>query len=562
MERDLSSSPPRCLSAEFHSDIRDHLVHYFGCLEFCDRKEYFKSLDEDKQDQVKRELRRIQYLRQVLGKSEGEKRLVGEYENSLRKWKEAIGSLEQVKEWREGNGKPQGVQPFDPNGDGGGGRSEILDYSPDMDVNARVILFKDSEGFNGEESGLKGSFPNQKIQLETLLTQTTSNFLHKDNAKEEMVRYFHFPANNMSADLSPDLEQVERESKNMVMFMPYLHWEMDRRREKFAVLMDEMTGRYKEDENREQEKKKGERREYRKSLKLPNGRTGAEMQDRWWKDTDTSVSSQTKSFDDVVDKLMPSHMVNKYRSNKNDGGNEPQKLLGPLLFNAAMLCEAMSNFRDKKLLETHLHTDPPLHPRRTLDQAYYHTLKSTKKRDRDQVVYRGTRANPGHLHKYDPETECWPCFDNANVDGNLQKQTLGRACNQCTENVRKVARVVMVDQLWMWILDEHTIITCFPKRYGHNREDQSGIHKSIRRRLENGRHLHINSAFDLALIIIDECCRTFFDRTKIQDQQPQVMDIFSEAICTVVNSQANRVIQSFVDLGRKASQSFLDQVIN
>jgi hypothetical protein len=27
-------------------------------------------------------------------------------------------------------------------------------------------------------------------------------------------------------------------------------------------------------------------------------------------------------------------------------------------------------------------------------------------------------------------------------------------CAQCTDNVKKVPRVVMVDQLWMWILDE------------------------------------------------------------------------------------------------------------
>ena len=38
----------------------------------------------------------------------------------------------------------------------------------------------------------------------------------------------------------------------------------------------------------------------------------------------------------------------------------------------------------------------------------------------------------------------------------------------CRDDVRKVARVIMVDQLWMWMLDEKTLITCFPKRYGVN----------------------------------------------------------------------------------------------
>jgi hypothetical protein len=49
-----------------------------------------------------------------------------------------------------------------------------------------------------------------------------------------------------------------------------------------------------------------------------------------------------------------------------------------------------------------------------LDQSYYWTLKDTSTRDRDQVVYRAT--------------------------------------NQEDQNPR-IPRVVMVDQLWMWILD-------------------------------------------------------------------------------------------------------------
>ncbi|KAI3393589.1 hypothetical protein diail_3893, partial [Diaporthe ilicicola] len=95
----------------------------------------------------------------------------------------------------------------------------------------------------------------------------------------------------------------------------------------------------------------------------------------------------------------------------------------------------------------------------------------------------------------------------------------------------------MVDQLWMWILDEKTIITCFPKRYGANKKDSSGVHKSIRWRMKGLRKDHIRTVFDLALIILDECSNTFFDRTKTQDHQPQFMDIFSESIGKVNNKQ-------------------------
>ena len=89
------------------------------------------------------------------------------------------------------------------------------------------------------------------------------------------------------------------------------------------------------------------------------------------------------------------------------------KFLGPYLMSIAKIADAMDYEADERLLRDHLHESPPLHIRRTLDQSYFWTLEDTTARDRDQVVYRGTKG--------------------------------GRFWN---------ARVVMVDQLWLWILDE------------------------------------------------------------------------------------------------------------
>jgi hypothetical protein len=49
--------------------------------------------------------------------------------------------------------------------------------------------------------------------------------------------------------------------------------------------------------------------------------------------------------------------------------------------------------------------------------------------------------------------------------------------------------------------------------------------------LESGQ---INSVYDLALIIVDECSKVFFDRTKPLDQRPEVVDIFGSAISNIV----------------------------
>lgn len=45
---------------------------------------------------------------------------------------------------------------------------------------------------------------------------------------------------------------------------------------------------------------------------------------------------------------------------------------------------------------------------------------------------------------------------------------------------------------------------------------------------------HITSIYDLTLIIIDECSKVFFDRTK-PDLRPEVVDIFGSAISNIVS---------------------------
>lgn len=97
----------------------------------------------------------------------------------------------------------------------------------------------------------------------------------------------------------------------------------------------------------------------------------------------------------------------------------------------------------------------------------------------------------------------------------------------------------MVDQLWMWVLDEKTLITCFPKRYGANKQDFSGVHKSIRTSLDNLGSNHIRTVFDLALIVLDECTTTFFNRAKSRDGRPQVIDEFSRAIGKIMTKRAS-----------------------
>lgn len=306
--------------------------------------------------------------------------------------------------------------------------------------------------------------------------------------------------------------------------MPYLHWETDRQRENIAHLLDQ------EEEKHRKEKDKAEL-----DLKRERQARRAGISGRQPDAPSTEVKPSPgilKSFAQVV--LAKQHHPPQSTTSsvfKSENGRvltnaavKENAPLGQILIDAARLYEAITNYRDKMLIQKYLYNGgSPLHPRRTLDQAYYSTLKTTRARDRDQVVYRGTRPDPVHSFYEKGKWDC-PHLDGSQEAGDGAKEegdpqdfrtTKDQFCKYCAENhVRKVARIVMVDQLWMWILDDTTIITAFPKRYGLNKQDPSGLHKSIRFRLNSLKKGQIKTVFDVALIILDELTKVFFDRWK------------------------------------------------
>ncbi|KAK3370744.1 hypothetical protein B0T24DRAFT_299103 [Lasiosphaeria ovina] len=361
--------------------------------------------------------------------------------------------------------------------------------------------------------------------------------------------------------ISSEINEIEDNPKNIVLFMPYMHWETDRMRSSVARMIDVESQKQRVKTESYNLEKRKERKKIREKLdsgarKTTHGTEHPNQQiiDRLSrneapakKDGIRIERSMSQLFKDVAIHIDTDRHGRLKLKNMNP--------LGQYLLDAARLYEGMSTWRDQNMLEKYLYHEPPLHPRRTLDQSYYWTLKTTKVRDRDQVVYRGTNMDLEFchkLHKKEPEKKetllskwmrvrpATPSPDSPKSENEYQwtdhwSRTDEHGCDHCKNDIKKVSQLIMVDQLWMWVLDEQTIVTSFPRRYGYNKHDLSGIHKSIRTRLKSARNNQIRSVYDLALIILDECSNTFFDRTKTEDSQPQVMDIFSEAIGNVTN---------------------------
>ncbi|KAI0551003.1 hypothetical protein F4679DRAFT_583073 [Xylaria curta] len=576
---------------------KDELRYQRRFLPQEDAEEAVKKMKSTWESNFKSELRRIALLRHALSQDTHDKQLVEDVENSRTLWRKSAEyqkNIDKVKKWRRDKlGKKNSVL-------GPCSTSEMEDSIPEKDTSVPVIQFLDGQGHTEDSPGrLKGRFPNQKTTIEALLEESDPkhNLLHQDHDfGPGRIKYFHIPSNNMRwaeeaiaryyGEKRPDFGEMQRHlqrpqrtsthmiiqdrywrgqlhgdassppharymspmcetissssvekpnrgPKNIVLFMPYLHWETSRRREQFASEIDKIVIRVARDLVNNEAKAKTNRQTERRSLHIDTasgieGQTLMSQKHEQRPESSENVlqngmpqspkyQSQFGGFANVVEDVMPKKM-SRFKS---------ENALGSYMLAAARLYEGMTTYRDRQLLRKFLPLDTPIHPRRTLDQAYYWTLKSTKIRDRDQVIYRGTTATRDAFHRYDEKNKEW-----------LEHRELsGRDCGTCRTNIRKISRVIMVDQLWMWILDNKTLITCFPKRYGANKQDYSGVHKSIRTSLENLGSNQVRTVFELALIVLNECTTTFFDRTKSLDRRPQVLDEFSKAIGRIMHKQ-------------------------
>jgi hypothetical protein len=209
---------------------------------------------------------------------------------------------------------------------------------------------------------------------------------------------------------------------------------------------------------------------------------------------------------------------------------------------------------DACLIRAYMKKTKGLHVRRTLAQSHYSMLSSTEERDMDQILLKHSKDKT--LHKHGKGT----------------------------------AKIVMVDQLWLWIFDgldfpssleSHSLtlfsnidilITSFPQTWGRI-EGQGKDHdllESLIDHIRGPRDDSFRSVFDLAITIIKRCSTIFTSDPKLLFPSPSLMEIFQEALGAVVRiviststtneltnchivSRGDKVCQ---DIQRKAKQSF------
>jgi hypothetical protein len=175
--------------------------------------------------------------------------------------------------------------------------------------------------------------------------------------------------------------------------------------------------------------------------------------------------------------------------------------------------------QEAQLIWKYLGCEPPIHFRRTLDQFGYPNLRSTVARDDDQMLWKRTRKP-------------------ARVDDQLREYLepqQGELDDSDTDEFMD-GKVLMVDQLWLWIVDEKTIVTFFPNQEATTSEgklyEQSNLHSSIYNELNGDLARRFETAGDLAALIVLHAVTVLLDKTLHHDLQ--VLRIFEESVSILV----------------------------
>ncbi|KAI5919149.1 hypothetical protein F4810DRAFT_517492 [Camillea tinctor] len=516
-----SACSNKCISPHPHEEhISNISLHYSGCLRYSQRQSFLQRLPVKSRLRLERESERIDRLRrrlESLGKGNSASDSVLDFQLCLDHYRESKGWMLPSRALEEY------------------GDQERPDPDVDSQIRAPIMYFKNGQPL--DMPGVDGTFPCQKVTVKALLGDDTEANPLMHTLDDDIIRYIHLPANNM-AWVEKTMARYFHE-KQLLDEEPYLNNRYERGVTKTQSVLRPEFWTLQRGYDDHSPVHARHMRPFCDSISMedsPKFQAMALFMPYLGWETDhgrklsankiKQVNQERGNISDAVDQAVAVNKRSVYSSRLTKihdyhqrprtslewisiGKAERRRLVGHILLTAATLLEIMDSDIEGCLVTKYLHDRSPLHPRRTLDQSHYGALRHTGTRDRDQVVYRATSPSQ-HNHTVDDEN-----------------------CQVCQDDSTKIPRLIMVDQLWLWILDESTIITSFPRRLSKHRSDPTDVHKTLRQRLKHVRKNEVQSVFDLSLLIIDQCSRSFFERARPRELKPDPLDVFADAIRSI-----------------------------
>ncbi|KJZ73934.1 hypothetical protein HIM_06602 [Hirsutella minnesotensis 3608] len=209
---------------------------------------------------------------------------------------------------------------------------------------------------------------------------------------------------------------------------------------------------------------------------------------------------------------------------------------------------AKSDLLELQVIWEYLGHDPPINCRRSLDQFAYPSLRDTRSRDDDQMLYKLTKdrgcVDPESEANRDLRTQGSSAGTSSDKAGSassttskgwrerLMRKTGGNVLDVPEEDLVRNGNVLMIDQLWLWVLQTHTLTTFFPKRESDPVEgplyQQADLRDSIFSDVNVDLTRQCENALDMAALAALHAVSVLLDRSSHPDLE--VFRIFEEAI--------------------------------
>ncbi|KAH8593695.1 hypothetical protein B0O99DRAFT_515442 [Bisporella sp. PMI_857] len=214
-----------------------------------------------------------------------------------------------------------------------------------------------------------------------------------------------------------------------------------------------------------------------------------------------------------------------------------------------------------KTIWQYLGHDPPINCRRTLDQFGYPSLLDTRARDDDQMLYKMTKQRFAHhddifsgnaeekqrlaeILKEAEELNSSSSSNSSSIDSDEELEGFeDEEQSEADENEDDIldGKVLMVDQLWLWIVDTETTVSFFPKRDDTGIDgrlfQQADLRNSIFNEVNADLTSRCENSFDLAALIALHAVTVLFERSSHPDLE--IFRTFEEAISILTEKMTN-----------------------
>ena len=177
-----------------------------------------------------------------------------------------------------------------------------------------------------------------------------------------------------------------------------------------------------------------------------------------------------------------------------------------------------------------------------MDQYGYPSLRNTSVRDRDQILYKQTRVEPPQQLSKEPATKSKA----PQLKAQPKQPPAGQESLPSPPGDDEAAKVLMVDQLWLWIIDKSTVVTFFASKEQEDKDSglrgEGNLRNEIYRDI-NGDYAHqCADPFDFAALAVYHAVKVLLDRTI--DRNLRAFEIFEEYI-NILTEQQNASFKSF-----------------